>query len=66
VSATRIAGGIADNVIPDRVDVALNYRYATGPHREAPRHACANWSARRELEITSNSPPARVATDSRS
>ena len=28
LSATRIAGGIADNVIPDRVEVRLNYRYA--------------------------------------
>ena len=29
-SVTRIAGGIAINVIPDRVDCHLNYRYAPG------------------------------------
>jgi succinyl-diaminopimelate desuccinylase len=30
VSVTRIAGGIADNVIPDRVECHVNYRYAPG------------------------------------
>ena len=34
LSATRISGGIADNVIPDRVEVGLNYRYAPGRTRE--------------------------------
>ena len=28
LSATRIHGGVADNVVPDRVEVRLNYRYA--------------------------------------
>jgi metal-dependent amidase/aminoacylase/carboxypeptidase family protein len=28
LSATRIQGGIASNVIPDRVEVGFNYRYA--------------------------------------
>jgi succinyl-diaminopimelate desuccinylase len=63
LSATRIEGGIADNVVPDRVEVRLNYRYA-------PNRTPADAETRlRELfdddvEITSNSPPARVATDS--
>ena len=63
LSATRIAGGIADNVIPDRVDVRLNYRYApsrTREEAEARLHELLGG----ELEVTSNSPPARVATDS--
>ncbi len=63
LSATRIEGGIADNVIPDRVEVRLNYRYAPG---RAPAEAEERL---RELvggdvEITSNSPSASVATDS--
>ncbi len=63
LSATRIGGGIADNVIPDRVDVNLNYRYA--PIR-SPEEAEARLRelAGAEATITSNSPPARVATDS--
>ncbi len=63
LSATGISGGIAGNVIPDRVEVRLNYRYAPNRTRE---EAVARL---RELvgpavEVTSNSPPARVATDS--
>ena len=58
-------GGIADNVIPDRVDVQLNYRYApnrTPEEAEARLRELVGGDV--ELEITSNSPPARVATDS--
>jgi len=36
LSATRIAGGIASNVIPDLVEVGLNYRYAPGRTPEEP------------------------------
>lgn len=64
-SITRIEGGIADNVIPDRVTVTLNFRYA--PDR-TPASA-AEYLARltpdgAELEITGDSPPASVVTDS--
>jgi succinyl-diaminopimelate desuccinylase len=61
VSVTRIAGGIADNVIPDRVACHVNYRYA--PDRGAAdaeahlRELCAAGT----LEITSNAPSAPVA-----
>jgi succinyl-diaminopimelate desuccinylase len=61
VSVTRIAGGIADNVIPDRVACHVNYRYA--PDRDAAdaeahlRELCAAGT----LEITSNAPSAPVA-----
>jgi succinyl-diaminopimelate desuccinylase len=64
VSATTIHGGIALNVVPDRVDVELNYRYA--PNRtpaEAERHLRELVGAA-DLEITSNSPAAHVATGS--
>jgi succinyl-diaminopimelate desuccinylase len=63
LSATRISGGIADNVIPDRVEVRLNYRYAPSRTREEAEARLRDIVGQ-ELEITSNSPPARVAVDS--
>jgi succinyl-diaminopimelate desuccinylase len=63
LSATRIEGGIAANVIPDRVEVGLNYRYAPGREpAEAEERLRALVGG--EVEITANSPPAHVATDS--
>ena len=60
-SVTRIQGGIAANVIPDRVDCHLNYRYAPGraaPEAEARlRELCG---AHGELEILSNAPSGPV------
>jgi succinyl-diaminopimelate desuccinylase len=63
LSATRIAGGIADNVVPDSVEVRLNYRYAPNRTREEAS-ARLRELVGAELEITSNSPPAHVAADS--
>jgi succinyl-diaminopimelate desuccinylase len=63
LSATRIEGGIADNVVPDLVDVRLNYRYAPG-REPADAEKRLRELVGGEVEITSNSPPARVATDS--
>ena len=63
LSATGIEGGIADNVIPDRVEVRLNYRYAPG-REPAEAEQRLRELVGGEVEITSNSPPARVATDS--
>jgi succinyl-diaminopimelate desuccinylase len=63
LSATRIEGGIAANVIPDRVEVGLNYRYAPG-REPAKAEERLRALVGGEVEITSNSPPARVATDS--
>jgi succinyl-diaminopimelate desuccinylase len=63
LSATRISGGVADNVIPDLVGVHLNYRYA--PSRTpAEAETRLRELVGTELEVTSNSPPAHVATDS--
>jgi succinyl-diaminopimelate desuccinylase len=63
LSPTRISGGVADNVIPDSVEVHLNYRYA--PSRTpAEAEVRLRELVGAELEVTSNSPPAHVATDS--
>ncbi len=63
LSATRISGGIADNVIPDTVHVHLNYRYAPGRTRQEAESRLGELVGAK-LEITSNSPPAHVAVDS--
>ncbi len=59
LSPTRISGGIADNVIPDRVEVTLSYRYT--PHR-TPEEAETRLRelVPGELEILGNSPAGRV------
>jgi succinyl-diaminopimelate desuccinylase len=60
LSATQISGGIAANVIPAKVEVILNFRYA--PDR-TPAGAVARVRelVGRDVEILSNSPPAHVA-----
>jgi len=63
VSVTRIVGGIADNVIPDRVDCHVNYRYAPGrsaTDAEAHLRELCRGDAM-SLEITSNAPSGPVA-----
>ncbi|MCL4289248.1 MAG: succinyl-diaminopimelate desuccinylase [Thermoleophilia bacterium] len=65
VSVTRIEGGVADNVIPDRVTCRLNYRFP--PDRtvaEAEVSLAELVGDAGQLEITSSSPPGRVATGS--
>jgi len=63
VSVTRIVGGIADNVIPDRATAHVNLRYAPGTSAEEAeamlRDWCEPWGA---IEITGNAPSAPVAT----
>jgi succinyl-diaminopimelate desuccinylase len=65
-SVTRIAGGIAQNVIPDLVQCHVNYRYAPG--RSAAdaetRLAVLCDFPGSELVIESNAPSAPVATKS--
>lgn len=64
VSITQIEGGIATNVIPDRVVATLNFRYA--PDRtpaSAAAHLRSLCPEGAELEITADSPPASVVTD---
>jgi succinyl-diaminopimelate desuccinylase len=59
-SVTRIAGGIADNVIPERVECHVNYRYAPNRTPAAAesrlRELCPG-----ELRIESLAPSAPVA-----
>jgi succinyl-diaminopimelate desuccinylase len=62
VAVTRIDGGIADNVIPDRVECHVNQRYAPGTtasEAEARLHALCD-GAGRELVIGSNARSAPV------
>ena len=60
-SVTRFAGGIADNVIPDRAEAHLNYRYPPGlsPAQAEARLAKLTGGAG-ELVVTSNSPSGPV------
>jgi succinyl-diaminopimelate desuccinylase len=65
VSVTRIEGGVADNVIPDRATCRLNFRFA--PNRTVPEAAARLVElvdGVGELEITGSSPPGRVAATS--
>jgi len=64
LSATRIQGGIASNVIPDRVEVGLNFRYAPDRTPADAESRLRELLGDADLEITSNSPPAHVATGS--
>ena len=62
-TVTRIAGGIAGNVIPDRVTCHLNFRYAPGrPPAEAEarlRELCAGHG---DVAVDSNAPSAPTFT----
>jgi len=65
VSITRIEGGIASNVIPDRVVAHINFRYA--PDRSpssADAYLRSLVPAGASYEPAGDSPPARVVTDS--
>jgi succinyl-diaminopimelate desuccinylase len=61
---TRIAGGIAGNVIPDRVDCHVNFRYAPGrTPQEAEARLAELCGGHGELRITSNAPSGAVPRD---
>lgn len=65
-SVTRISGGIAANVIPDRVDCHVNFRYAPGRTAgEAEDRLVELCAAHGELRIESNAPSGPVATGPR-
>jgi len=66
LSATRIAGGVASNVVPDRASCLLNYRYP--PHRspgdaEARVRSLAERAGADEVAIEGNSQPAPVVAE---
>jgi succinyl-diaminopimelate desuccinylase len=65
VTITQIAGGIATNVVPDRVEANVNFRYA--PDRSTASAEAYLRSLLPEgatYEHAGDSPPARVVTDS--
>jgi succinyl-diaminopimelate desuccinylase len=61
VSAVRVEGGIAANVVPASASVELNYRYAPGRTREDAERQLRSLVPVGELEILSNSPSAPPA-----
>jgi len=61
VSAVRVEGGIATNVIPARASAELNFRYAPGRTRADAEERLAELVPSGELEILSNSPSAPPA-----
>ena len=61
-SVTQITGGIAGNVIPDRVDAHVNYRYAPGRTPAEAEARLRELCAGGELTIDSLAPSGPVAT----
>jgi succinyl-diaminopimelate desuccinylase len=59
LSPTMISGGIADNVIPDRVEVVYSYRFA--PHRSTDEAVEQLRASLPGAEILSSSPAGRVS-----
>lgn len=61
---TRIAGGIAGNVIPDQVTCHLNYRYAPGRSPQGAEVRLAELcKGHGELAVTSNAPSGTVPSE---
>ena len=62
VNVTTIEGGLAGNVVPDRVGATVNFRYAPDARARArPRRGCGLIaSTGAELEVIGNAPPGPV------
>src|SRR5207302_2892792 len=58
LSAVRVEGGIAANVVPARASAELNFRYAPGRSRDEAEARLRELVAGGELEILYNSPSA--------
>ena len=64
VSITQLEAGIASNVIPDRAVATLNFRYAPDRTPESAVELLRSLTPPgAELELTGDSPPAAVVTD---
>jgi succinyl-diaminopimelate desuccinylase len=61
VSLTEIRGGIAPNVVPDRVEATISYRYAPDRTAEEAEAELRRLAGDVRLELVGNSPPGRVA-----
>jgi succinyl-diaminopimelate desuccinylase len=60
LSLTEIHGGIAPNVIPDRVEATVSYRYAPDRTPEEAEAELRRLAADAQVEIVGDSPPGRV------
>jgi len=65
VSAVRVEGGIAPNVVPARASVELNFRFAPGRTRDEAVARLRELVPAGELEVLSNSPSAPPALTNR-
>ncbi len=63
VSVVRIAGGIAQNVVPAEATADLNYRYAPSRTPEDAERRLRELVAGGEIVSLANSPPAHVVVD---
>jgi succinyl-diaminopimelate desuccinylase len=64
VSVTRVAGGIADNVVPDIATAHVNYRYPPGLAAADAEVRLRGWcEPHGTLEIVSNAPSAPVVVE---
>jgi succinyl-diaminopimelate desuccinylase len=63
VSVVGIRGGIAQNVVPDRAEAELNYRYAPNRSPAEAEARLRELAGGAVLEDLANSPPAHVAAD---
>jgi succinyl-diaminopimelate desuccinylase len=63
-SVTRASGGRARNVVPDQLEMNLNYRFAPGRTlAEAQEEVRRRVAGRAEIEFTDVAPSGRVCTD---
>jgi succinyl-diaminopimelate desuccinylase len=60
MSVTQISGGIAQNIIPDRAEAHLNYRYAPGTSADEAERRVAQVAAGVEVDVFSNAPSGAV------
>jgi succinyl-diaminopimelate desuccinylase len=60
LSLTEIRGGIAPNVLPDRVEATISYRYAPDRTAEEAELELRRLAGDLRLELVGNSPPGRV------
>lgn len=64
LNAVRVAGGVAGNVIPDRCDIEVNYRFAPSRSaQEAEAFVRVFFSGADEIEIVDLAPGARPGLD---
>lgn len=63
LNAVGITGGIAGNVIPDRCDVTVNFRFAPDRDEASAKAHCREVMAGYDLEFTDFAPAARPGLD---